>query len=129
MPRILLIEIALLISPFIVYGLYRYLVTEVESEGRKAWPIHVLFGIGGALAGAFWLFFILSEDRERNVCFEPDSFDTVTRELVKGRKVPCESGITQIGVPRSENPGGEATGVRRQPDSASPAEPQAEPTP
>ncbi len=125
MPRIILIELALLISPFIVYGLYQFLVAEAESEGRKAWPISLLFGIGAALAIVFWLFFVLREDRDRNACFEPDRFDTASGELIKGRKVPCESGIDKIGIPRTEDPGGEATGVRRQP--AEP--PQAEPTP
>jgi len=125
MPRIFLIELALLMLPFAVFGAYRYLVTEVESEGRKAWPVHVLFGIGAALAVAFWLFFILSEDRDRNACFEPDRFDAEAGEIIKGRQVPCETDISQIGVPSTEDPGGEATGVRRGQNDPS----QAEPTP
>ncbi len=129
MPRLLLIELALLISPFILFGLYRFLVREVEAEGRKSWPIHVLFGIGAALAAAGWLFFILSEDRNRNDCFEPDRFDTATGELVKGRQVPCETRIDEIGVPRTEDPGGEATGVRRRSDTPAPPEQNGEPTP
>ncbi|MEO9970120.1 MAG: hypothetical protein ABJG15_09915 [Hyphomonadaceae bacterium] len=129
MPRILLIELALLISPFLIFGLYRFFVSEAESEGRKAWPINLLFGIGAALAIAFWLFFVLREDRDRNACFEPDRFDTASGELIKGRKVACESGIDQIGVPRTEDPGGEATGVSGRSADPAPVPSQAEPTP
>ena len=127
MSRIFLIELALLISPFLLFGMYRFLVHEAESEGRKAWPISVLFGIGVVLAIAFWIFFVLSEDRDRNACYEPDRFDTASGELIKGRKVPCQSSIDEIGVPRTDDPGGEATGVRRgrddEPNDAAPADP------
>ncbi|MEM1086715.1 MAG: hypothetical protein AAGH90_03230 [Pseudomonadota bacterium] len=78
--------------PFIMFGLYRLAITEAEEEGRKPWPIRVLFGIGLLLGVGSWIFFIVIE----RVGDEP------RRDL------------SNAGRPMTEDPGGQAEGVTRE---------------
>ena len=57
-PRIF-IQLVLFTLPFILFGVYRLAITEAEQEGRKPWPIRVLFGLGLVLAVGSWLILIL----------------------------------------------------------------------
>ncbi|MEM1036466.1 MAG: hypothetical protein AAGI14_06860 [Pseudomonadota bacterium] len=78
--------------PFIMFGLYRLAIAGAEQEGRKPWPIRVLFGIGLLLGVGSWIFFILIErvgDEQR-----PD--------------------LSNAGRPLTEDPGGQAEGVTRE---------------
>ena len=114
-PRLLL-ELFLLILPFIAFGLYRLAIQDAEVEGRKAWPITSLFLVGIALAVGFWLFLLLREERGRD-CVRPDYIDPETGRLIQGQRYDCEIGFEDIGVPRSEDPGGQANGVGADPDT------------
>ncbi|MEO0883585.1 MAG: DUF6111 family protein [Pseudomonadota bacterium] len=100
MPRILLLEIAIFLSPFMAYGLYQLALRDAAAEGRKAWPITALFGIGLTLAAGTWLYLILREDRDRNICREAPSFDSETQELIPGREYECDADIETIGQRR-----------------------------
>ncbi|MEO1475828.1 MAG: DUF6111 family protein [Pseudomonadota bacterium] len=100
MPRILLLELAIFLSPFAAYGLYHAALRDAAAEGRKAWPITALFATGLGLAVLAWLFLILREDRDRNICREAPSFDSETRELIPGREYECDADIESIGEGR-----------------------------
>ena len=47
----ILFQLVLFTLPFILFGVYRLAIAEAEQEGRKPWPIRLLFGVGLALAG------------------------------------------------------------------------------
>lgn len=107
----ILFEVALLLSPFLIFGLYRFAISEAEAEGRKPWPIMMLFGIGFALAALAWLVLIVIDKRntQDGVCYTPSK--VVNGEVVRGDPYPCEKDVTRIGVPGSDDPGGVAEGV------------------
>ncbi|MEM6412722.1 MAG: DUF6111 family protein [Pseudomonadota bacterium] len=100
MPRLLLLELAIFLSPFVAYGLYQMALRDAAAEGRKAWPITALFGAGLSLAVIAWLFLIFGEDRDRNVCRSPESFNVETQEIIPAREYPCDADIESIGQPR-----------------------------
>jgi hypothetical protein len=106
LPRILF-EIFLLIVPFIAFGIYRFAIRDAEIEGRKAWPIKALFGIGLVLAVGFWLFLILRADRT-NDCNRPAYRDAETGKLIPAQSYDCNISFDDLGVPQSEDPGGDA---------------------
>ncbi|MEM8616356.1 MAG: hypothetical protein AAGF20_05415 [Pseudomonadota bacterium] len=107
-PRVLL-QLALFALPFILFGLYRLAVMEAEVEGRKPWPLRVLFGAGLVLAVGSWMAFIVLEDSTRDRCYEPQRL--VDGEIVGGTYYDCQKDIANSGVPNSRDPGGSATGV------------------
>lgn len=94
MPRLVLFELAMLITPFVLFGIYRMAVNDAQIEGRKAWPINLLFGAGVALAVVGWLFLVLREERQTDVCKGPSSFDPVSGEVVPGEEYKCSLGLT-----------------------------------
>ena len=104
LPR-LLGELFLLVLPFIAFGLYRLAIRDAEIEGKKAWPITALFLTGIALAVGFWLFLILREDRSLT-CNQPAYHDAETGKLVPARSYECDVEFEDLGVPKSEDPGG-----------------------
>jgi len=99
MPRLVLFEISMLLLPFVLFGIYRLAVRDAQIEGRKAWPINLLFGIGVMLAIIAWLFLILREDRDSSVCKGPSSFDPVTGKIVPGEEYQCDLGLPPRGEP------------------------------
>lgn len=99
MPRLVLFEISMLLLPFVLFGIYRIAVRDAQVEGRKAWPINLLFGAGVILAVLAWLFLILRDDRETNICTGPSSFDSVTGEVVPGQEYQCDLGLQPRGEP------------------------------
>lgn len=105
----ILIQLFFFILPFLAFGFYRLLVADAEADGRKAWPVHMLFGVGAALAAAVWGLFILTEDRDREVCIIPARFEDGV--LIPQQTIPCEQDVTGTGIPLSDDPGGEAHGV------------------
>lgn len=116
MPYRILMEFAIFLSPWVAYGLYRLAISDAEAEGRKAWPINALFGTGLVLATLLWAFFIFSEDRGRDICREPSSYDPVTQELIPGREYECERDVSTVGIPRTREPGsGGSEGVPETP--------------
>ncbi len=89
----ILLELALFLSPFATFGVYRMLVNEAEAEGRDVWPIRRLFLVGVVLAGGVWVYFILREDRQRGVCREPARFEDGV--LIPERLYPCEVDVAR----------------------------------
>ena len=107
-PRILF-QLVLFLLPFILFGVYRLAITEAEQEGRKPWPIRVLFGVGLALAVGSWIVFIILDRGGREECYRPTQM--VDGVLVPGERYACEKALTDIGIPKTEDPGGQAEGV------------------
>ncbi len=101
----ILLEVLIFLLPFFAFGLYRLLITDAETEGRKTWPIRTLFAIGAVLAIGLWVFLILREDKVRDVCLTPPTYDAVNRVLVPARRVPCEQDVTRVGEPARDRPG------------------------
>jgi len=93
-PR-LLFQLFFFALPFIMFGLYRLAVAEAEQEGRKPWPIRVLFGIGLLLAVGSWVFFI--------------AIDRIGDEPRRD--------LSNAGRSMTEDPGGQPEGVRREPEA------------
>ena len=119
MARQIVISLVLFTLPFILYGIYRLLVTDAEVDGRKTWPINLLFGSGVVLAIAGYgvmLSIALTTERERDVCYEPARFEDGV--LIPAKTVPCEKDLTGVGMPAREDPGGKAQGVSRPPEPA-----------
>ena len=109
-PRILT-QLVLFLLPFILFGLYRVAIAEAQTEGRKPWPIRVLFGVGVVLAIGSWLVFIVIDRGGGEECYRASYRDAETGEFIMGETYPCEKSLTQIGTPRSADPGGKAEGV------------------
>jgi len=107
----ILFELALLLSPFLIFGLYRMAISEAEAEGRKPWPVTMLFAVGFALAAFAWMVLIVLDKRntQDGVCYGPSK--VVNGEVVRGDPYPCEKDVSRIGVPDSSDPGGVAEGV------------------
>ncbi len=101
LPRILL-EIVVIAIPFGAFGLYRLLLQDAEIEGRKAWPIKLLFGIGVVMAAIVWLFLIFREDRGE-ACNRPAYTDPETGQLVPAQSYDCDINLEDLGVPRRED--------------------------
>lgn len=109
MPYRILIQLFFFALPFVAYGLYRLLIADAEADGRKAWPVNALFGAGAVLTIIVWFFFVFSEDKERGICQVPARFEGGV--LVPAQQVPCDQDVTGLGVPLSDDPGGEASGA------------------
>ncbi|MEL7393642.1 MAG: DUF6111 family protein, partial [Pseudomonadota bacterium] len=107
-PRILL-QLTLFLLPFILFGVYRLAIAEAEEEGRKPWPIRLLFGAGLVLAVGSWLILILLDRGGREECYRPAQI--VDGAVVPGESYACEKDLGAIGLPRTEDPGGQADGV------------------
>lgn len=103
MARTVVIQLILFLLPFLAYAVYRLLVTDAEAEGRKTWPINLLFGVGFVLALAGWAFMASQETKERNLCVEPPRYENGV--LIPQRMVPCERDLTRVGAPTTETPG------------------------
>ncbi len=114
MARQIVISLVLFALPFILYAIYRLLVTDAEVDGRKTWPIKLLFGSGVVLAlvgYSVMLAIALTTERDRNVCYEAARFEDGV--LIPARQVPCTRDFTGVGMPASDDPGGTAQGVTR----------------
>lgn len=91
-------EIFIFSIPFIVFGLYLLATSSAEQEGRRKWPINILFLCGIALATLAWFILILMEPKERDICHEPARLEN--GKLIPARDYPCEHDVTNVGVPR-----------------------------
>ena len=107
-PRILF-QLVLFMLPFVMFGVYRLAIAEAQQDGRKPWPIRLLFGAGLALAVGSWLIFIVLDRGGREECYRPT--EIVNGVVIPGERYPCEKDLGAIGVPKTEDPGGQAEGV------------------
>ncbi len=129
--RTVVIQLILFLLPFLAYAIYRLLVTDAEADGRKTWPINLLFGAGALLTLAGWAFMASQETKERDLCIEPPRYENGV--LIPQRTVPCERDLTHVGAPKTETPGNAAEGVSdpepRPPEGAPQIEIEAEEVP
>ena len=109
MPARILVQLVLFMLPFILFGVYRLALTEAAQEGRKPWPIRLLFGLGLGLAIGSWLILIFIDRGGREECYRPAQI--VDGVVVPGESYACEKDLGSIGLPRTEDPGGQAEGV------------------
>lgn len=105
----ILFQLVLFTLPFILFGVYRLAIAEAEQEGRKPWPIRLLFGLGLILAVGSWLIFIFLDRGGREECYRPTQI--VDGVVVPGERYACEKDLGAIGVPKTDDPGGQADGV------------------
>lgn len=105
----LLFELIVFLSPFAAFGLWRLATQEAIEEGRKPWPVAVLFGAGAFLAIAAWVILIFMDRGGRETCYEPRRL--VDGQMVGGEEVPCEKVKTDLGRAASKDPGGKAHGL------------------
>ena len=110
----ILFQLVLFTLPFILFGVYRLAIAEAEQEGRKPWPIRLLFGVGLALAVGSWLIFIVLDRGGREECYRPTQI--IDGVVVPGERYPCEKDLGAIGLPKTEDPGGQADGVGERPN-------------
>ncbi|MEM1104967.1 MAG: hypothetical protein AAGH87_01145 [Pseudomonadota bacterium] len=103
MARTLVIQLTLFLLPFLGYAFYRLLLSDAQTDGRKTWPIRVLFASGAALMAAGFAYLALSEERSPNLCHEPARY--VDGVLVQARSVPCERDLTNVGAPAGDTSG------------------------
>ncbi len=86
----LLLQVFLITLPFMAYGIYRLVLKDAAIEGRKAWPIRMLFGIGIGLATAAWIILLLIAERSPEMCRTAATLDPRTGEIVPGELYECE---------------------------------------
>ena len=100
----ILFELFFFSIPFVVFGLYLLATATAEQEGRRKWPINVLFliGLGLAVVGFFLMAFL--DKREPEMCQKPTRY--VDGKLVPGEFYPCPHDLKDIGRPGSADPGG-----------------------
>ncbi|KCZ90621.1 DUF6111 family protein [Hyphomonas johnsonii] len=119
----LLFEFFVFSIPFVLFGIYLLATASAEEEGRRKWPIQILFLCGLGLATAAWLVLILMEKKERDVCHEPARFEN--GKIIPARDYPCEQNVKDVGVPLRRDPGVVPKGVEGPVDARDPSDIQA----
>lgn len=94
-------ELFIFSIPFLVFGLYLLATSNAEQEGKRKWPINILFLCGIGLATVAWFILILMEPKERDICHEPARMEN--GKLIPARDYPCEHDVTNVGVPRERD--------------------------
>lgn len=107
--RTVAIQLVLFLLPFVAYAIYRLLVTDAQSEGRKTWPINALFAIGAVLALSGWTYLALNNGDSRGSCVEPARVEDGV--IIPAKTVPCERDLRGVGRPNTDSPGRAAQGV------------------
>lgn len=111
------IQIFFLMLPFLVYGVYRYLLADAENDGRKVWPINTLFITGAVISASVWIFSVMTENRQRDVCRQPARMENGV--FIAGSTEPCEKDVTRVGIPDSSIRPRPARGISaNRPDSS-----------
>lgn len=109
MVRTVVIQLILFLLPFLGYAIYRLLVTDAEADGRKTWPINVLFASGVVLALSGWTVMALTGPSDPNMCYEPPR--TENGEIIPARSYPCERDLSTVGIQAGDPPDEGAQGV------------------
>lgn len=109
MPLRLLFQLFFFLLPFIVFGLYRLAMSDAAQAGRKAWPTKTLFGAGLILAVVSWFAFIVMDNVDRGYCYSKSQL--VDGKLIPGQRYRCDSDLSRVGIPGTNDPGGVAEGV------------------
>jgi len=100
----ILFELFFFSIPFLVFGLYLIATATAEQEGRRKWPINLLFliGLGFAVVAFFAMAFF--DKRTPELCQKPTRY--VDGKLVPGEFYPCPHDLKDAGRPGSDDPGG-----------------------
>ncbi len=104
------LEIAIFLFPFALFGIYLLVTADAERDGRRKWPINVLFlcGLGLALLG---MLILIAIDRASLDGQCRTSTEFVDGVLVEGQPYDCTGDLSELGSPRSDDPGGIAIGT------------------
>jgi hypothetical protein len=100
----ILFELFFFSIPFVVFGLYLLATATAEQEGRRKWPINMLFLIGLGFAVVAFFAAALLDKREPELCQKPTRY--VDGKLVPGEFYPCEHDLKDAGRAGSKDPGG-----------------------
>lgn len=114
MARTIVIQLTLFLLPFLGYAFYRLLLSDAEADGRKTWPISLLFGLGAALMLGGFAYLALTEERSPNMCHEPARYEN--GEIIPARSFPCERDLTNVGAPAGDFTGPSETAPEIDPD-------------
>ena len=121
MARTIVIQLVLFLLPFLGYAFYRLLLSDAQADGRKTWPIRVLFGAGAALAVTGFVYLALTEERSPNMCHEPARYED--GELIPARSFPCERDLTTVGAPAGDTSGPAESASEDEPEPAQTPDP------
>lgn len=116
-------QLVLFLLPFLAYGIWRLAKQEAIEEGRKPWPITILFATGAALAVLAWIVLVFVDRGGKETCIQRAYFED--GRVVPAREVPCEKRRDDLGLPASRDPGSRAQGL----GGADPAGPNVAPGP
>ena len=105
----LIFELVIFLMPFAAFGLYRLARQEALEDGKKPWPITVLFILGAVLAIGAWVVLIFLDRGSGETCYERKRL--VDGQMVGGQEIPCEKKKSDLGLPASRDPGGSADGL------------------
>lgn len=94
MTQRILIELALFLVPFAVFFLFR--AASKDLKVRDRWPLTMLIGIGGVLAGGSLIIKALSEKPDAAPCYQSPRYENGV--YIEGKNVPCD----QVVNPKSE---------------------------
>lgn len=105
----ILFELFVFSIPFAVFGLYLLATSNAEREGRRKWPVNMLFIIGIGLATVAWFALILAEPKKRDICHEPPRFED--GKIIPARDYPCDPHVENVGLPGDRSGTRPATGA------------------
>ena len=94
MARRILIELALFLTPFLIFYLFRAASKDMSVKDR--WPMTVLVMSGGVLAVGALIIAALMEPSTRGKCFQPFYMENGVR--MGGDTRPCD----EVYIPKSE---------------------------
>lgn len=115
----ILFELVIFLFPFALFGIYLLVTADAERDGRRKWPINVLFLSGLALA-LVGLIGMIAWDRSREDRQCRTSSELVDGVLVEGEPYDCKGDFSELGSARTDDPGGIAHGIeelRETPDA------------
>lgn len=113
----LLFELVIFLFPFALFGIYLLVTADAERDGRRKWPINVLFLIGVALA-LIGLVVMIMIDRSSEEGQCRTSRELVDGVLVEGQPYDCKGDFSELGSARSDDPGGIAHGIEELEESS-----------
>ena len=71
----IIFQLVLFLLPFLAYGIWRLATQEAIEEGRKPWPITILFATGAALAVLAWVVLIFVDRGGKETCIQRAYFE------------------------------------------------------
>ena len=91
----LLLTIAFILLPFLIFALYR-LATQDMSKFRQKWPFALLTLSSFLLLTAFYGILFIRQPHGKRYCPTPTVYDETQHKLVKGERRKCENASTDV---------------------------------